>query len=201
MERPVPSQVINVRTITPKNPRGLQSVATKVVIQMNAKLGGAPWGVELPLTGLMTIGFDVCHDTKDKSKSYGAMVATMDLKTNHKFFSAVSAHRNGEELSNEFTLNVVKALMEFRQVQKVLPSKILVFRDGVGEGQTDYVYEHEIQVLRKKLQEVYSSAGIEGGYRLCFIVVSKRINTRLFWRGENAKPGTIVDDIITLPER
>lgn len=43
----IPSQVIVAKTITPKDKSrgisGLMSVATKVAIQMNAKLGGLPW--------------------------------------------------------------------------------------------------------------------------------------------------------------
>lgn len=61
----LPSQVMVLRTITPKDKSrgigGLLSVATKVAIQMNAKLGGIPWMIEMPLNGLMTIGYDVCH--------------------------------------------------------------------------------------------------------------------------------------------
>lgn len=43
----LPSQVMVAKTITPKDKSkgisGLMSVATKVAIQMNAKLGGLPW--------------------------------------------------------------------------------------------------------------------------------------------------------------
>lgn len=201
VERPVATQVICQRTITPRNPRGLMSVATKVVIQMNSKLGGAPWMIDLPVAGLMTIGFDVCHDTKDRNKSYGAMVATMDLKQSCRYFSAVSAHTNGEELSNEFSLNVTKALKQYRATHQNLPSRILVYRDGVGEGQTEYVFQHEIKLLRETLEGIYKSAGIAGGYKLAFIVVSKRINARFFKGTENPPPGTVVDDVVTLPER
>lgn len=100
--------------------------------------------IELTLAGLMTIGFDVCHSTRDKSKSYGALVATMDLKVTAKYFSAVSPHRNGEELSNELSLNATKALKEYRNLHRALPNRILFYRDGVGEGQFHYVLEHEI---------------------------------------------------------
>lgn len=45
----IPSQVMVHKTITPKDKTkgigGLMSVATKVAIQMNAKLGGLPWWV------------------------------------------------------------------------------------------------------------------------------------------------------------
>lgn len=40
----LPCQVIVHRTISPKDKsRGLMSIATKVGIQMNAKMGGLPW--------------------------------------------------------------------------------------------------------------------------------------------------------------
>lgn len=35
----IPTQVVLVKTITPKNPGGLLSIASKVVIQLNCKLG------------------------------------------------------------------------------------------------------------------------------------------------------------------
>lgn len=129
------------------------------------------------------------------------MVATMDLKQSSKYFSAVTAHTNGEELSNEFSVNVTKALKQYRDEHGALPNRILVYRDGVGEGQTDYVYQHEVVVLRKKLDEIYKTANVEQGYRMAFIIVSKRINTRFFLDGRNPMPGTVVDDVVTLPER
>jgi hypothetical protein len=42
----VPSQCFLAKNVTSK---GLMSIATKVVIQMNAKLGGEPWSIQLPL--------------------------------------------------------------------------------------------------------------------------------------------------------
>ena len=47
IERPIPSQVMT-GTVLGK-PKGLMSVATKVAIQMNCKLGGEPWNVAIPL--------------------------------------------------------------------------------------------------------------------------------------------------------
>lgn len=68
VDRPVPSQVCLAKTMTHKN---VMSIATKIAIQINCKLGGAPWYVDIPLDGLMMIGFDVCHDTTMKKKDFG----------------------------------------------------------------------------------------------------------------------------------
>lgn len=149
----------------------------------------------------MTIGFDVCHDAKDKKKSYGALVASMDLKTSPEFFSAVQPHTNGEELSNQLALDIVKTIYQYRQTHNALPEKICMFRDGVGEGQIEYVLEHELKAINEQLKETYANAGVEGGPKFLFIIVSKRINTRLFEKQKNPSPGTVCDDVITLPER
>lgn len=177
------------------------SIATKVVIQMNAKLMGVPWMIDLPLNGLMTVGFDVCHSTKEKNKSYGALVATMDIKQSTKYFSSVTQHLKGQELSNEICVQMISALKSYRAAHGTLPERILFYRDGVGDGQLHQVFNTEVQVLKNKLDEIYKSAGIEKGCRFAFVVVSKRINTRYFVNSQNPIPGTIVDDIITLPER
>ncbi|XP_043640894.1 protein aubergine [Drosophila teissieri] len=203
VDRPVPSQVVTLRVIAPRQEKkaGLMSIATKVVIQMNAKLMGAPWMIDLPLRGLMTVGFDVCHSSKDKNKSYGALVATMDQRESTRYFSSVTEHMKGQELSEQMSLNMTCALKTYRAQHGSLPERILFFRDGVGDGQLYQVVNTEVKFLKGKLDEIYKSAGKTEGCRMAFIVVSKRINTRYFANGRNPVPGTVVDDVITLPER
>ncbi|EDV58944.1 protein aubergine [Drosophila erecta] len=203
VDRPVPSQVVTLKVIAPRQEKatGLMSIATKVVIQMNAKLMGAPWMISLPLHGLMTVGFDVCHSSKDKNKSYGALVATMDQKESNRYFSSVNEHMKGQELSEHMSLNMTCALKTYREHHGTLPERILFFRDGVGDGQLYQVVNTEVKILKGKLDEIYKSAGKTEGCRMAFIIVSKRINTRYFANNRNPVPGTVVDDVITLPER
>lgn len=199
IERSIPSQVMCERTVAPKNTRGLLSVATKVVIQMNTKLGNAPWKVKVPLAGLMTIGFDVCHDTRDRTRSFGAFVASMDQQKSDVYYSCAVAHRNGEELCNSFGQMTLKAVECYLSIHGSLPSKIMIYRDGVGEGQFQFVVDHELKQVREQLQSVYTREKQE--LKMAFIVVTKRINTRIFLGQQNPPPGTIVDDVITMPER
>ncbi|XP_043950297.2 protein aubergine [Drosophila biarmipes] len=203
VDRPVPSQVVTLKVIAPRAEKsgGLMSIATKVVIQMNAKLMGAPWMIELPLRGLMSVGFDVCHSSKNKNKSYGALVATMDQRTSCRYFSSVNEHMKGQELSDQMSLNMTLALKAYREHHGTLPERILFFRDGVGDGQLYQVVNTEVKFLKAKLDEIYKSAGKEEGCRMAFIIVSKRINSRYFVNKRNPLPGTVVDDVITLPER
>ncbi|XP_063230017.1 piwi-like protein Siwi [Bacillus rossius redtenbacheri] len=193
VERAIPTQVILAKNLASK---GVMSIATKVAIQLNCKIGGFPWTVEIPLNGLMVIGYDVCHDTGSKGKSYGALVASLD-KTFGRYFSTVSAHTSGEELSAHLAVNITKALHKYKAVNQALPSRIVIYRDGVGEGQLPYVARNEVNILRKHLASVYGDTPV----MLCVIVVTKRINTRLFSRGGNPPPGTVADDVVTNPEK
>lgn len=194
VDKPVPTQVILKKNILSK---GAMSIATKVAIQINCKLGGAPWTVEMPLSSLMVVGYDVCHDTMNKGRSFGAMVASLDKHSTH-YFSSVSAHTNGEELSNDFSLNIIKAVKKWEERNNGnLPGWIMIYRDGVGDGQLPYVYDHEVKDIKNTLTAYYKDKPL----KMAFIVVTKRINTRLFAGSQNPPPGTVVDDVITLPQR
>ncbi|XP_006616743.1 piwi-like protein Siwi [Apis dorsata] len=193
-DRPVASQVFLAKNLSNK---GIRSIATKVAIQLNCKLGGAPWSVELPPINLMVVGYDVCHDPADKSRDFGAMVASLDRSLT-RYYSSVAAHTTGEELSDEFGESLEKAVLCYRQVNKILPSHIVIYRDGVGEGQVPYVYKHEVDDIRAKLNKLY---GDPSTIKLAFVIVTKRINTRLFYNQNNPPPGTVVDDVVTNPLR
>lgn len=64
----VASQVIAMRTLRHKN---LLSVASKIVIQLNCKLGGSPWFVPVP--------FRVCNFTSVKLIIYCCVYFTVLL--------------------------------------------------------------------------------------------------------------------------
>ena len=71
----IPSQIItnNNRNF---DDRKAASVASKIAIQMLAKTGSIPWGVDIPPKSLMVVGIDVFHD---KTKpSVLAFVASMN---------------------------------------------------------------------------------------------------------------------------
>ena len=88
IERPVPSQVICLKTIS--NEKRLQAVAQKVVLQMNCKLGGELWGVQTPFEKLMVVGIDVFHDKSRKSGSIAGVVSSINDSLS-RYYSTVSA--------------------------------------------------------------------------------------------------------------
>lgn len=194
VDRAVPTQVVLAKNL---NSKGIMSIATKIAVQINCKIGGTPWTVAVPLSGLMVVGYDVCHDTTNKGRSFGAMVASLNRNLS-RYYSSATPHTSGEELSNDLSINIVKAAMKYKKYNdNALPSCIVIYRDGVGEGQIPFVYNHEVRLIKEKLADLYNGKPP----KMAFIVVTKRLNTRIFHRNKNPPPGTVADDCITSPDK
>lgn len=199
LERPIPSQCVTATVLN--KPKGLMSVATKVAVQMNCKLGGEPWAVEIPMQDSMVIGYDTYHDSAQKGRSVGAVVASMN-KTFTKYLSIANLHTNpAQELNDNMCPAITQALRKYNEFNGCLPKRIILYRDGVGDGQINYVVDHEIKAIEK----CFADAGLDKEQlKFTYIIVSKRINTRFFrMNGNPSNPpsGTVVDTEVTLPER
>lgn len=46
---------------------------------------------------------------------------------------------------------ILEALMKYKLKNKTLPTSIIVYRDGVGEGQLSYVHNIEIKLFKVNL--------------------------------------------------
>eukprot|EP00996_Jenningsia_fusiforme_P007281 NODE_990_length_1774_cov_28.196522_g873_i0.p1 GENE.NODE_990_length_1774_cov_28.196522_g873_i0~~NODE_990_length_1774_cov_28.196522_g873_i0.p1 ORF type:complete len:496 (+),score=82.70 NODE_990_length_1774_cov_28.196522_g873_i0:78-1490(+) len=198
----VPSQVVTQNTIQ----KGVLTIATKVLIQMNCKAGGAPWTVDLKLDSpTMFIGLDIHHggDLEKKSGSVAAFVASID-KDVTKFYSRTFVVRSKQQIFQpidgpglgQLTKDAIAAFKTYNRGHA--PLNIVVYRDGGSEGELESLLKHEVSEMTDAL---------EGKANLVFFVVLKKIRTRFFpyANGEvqNPQPGTIIDTHITnskLPE-
>lgn len=191
-------QVVIKKVIINRNAR---SIANKIAIQINAKMGGRPWMIKMPVKSVMTVGFDVSIFPQDRSRSIGALVASMDLKKTGAIYSTTTSYQNGNEMNHQLAHHMKKALETYKKACGTLPEKIIFYRDGVGEGQIQYVHEKEIKPLLQELKKVYC----DEEPKLAYIIVNKRTNSRFFKKlgsmHTNPKPGTVVDRMVTLPER
>ena len=106
----VPSQVVLARTLAKK--QMLMSVATKIGIQLNCKMGGEVWALEIPLKNLMVVGIDCYHDSAKKGRSVGAFIASMN-QTFTRYYSRCTFQSNMEEL-----MNALKVCMQGRVFAK-----------------------------------------------------------------------------------
>lgn len=96
-----------------------------LITRVRRQLGGAPWTVAIPLKTLMVVGYDVCHDTRSKEKSFGAFVATLN-QTMSQYYSTVNAHTSGEELSAHMGFNIASAVRKYRERNGQYRSSILL---------------------------------------------------------------------------
>ncbi|XP_054155822.1 piwi-like protein 1 [Oppia nitens] len=200
IDHPIPSQCVVTKTLSKK--QMLMSVCTKVGIQMGAKLGGEPWALDIPPKDLMVAGFDVHRDQASRGKAIGGFVCSTNA-TLTKWYSRVAFHDNREELSSNLATNFSNGLKRYYEINKKLPQRLIIYRDGVGEGDIQYVYEYELKQIEEAIQKIGSAAA---GIKLAFVIVTKRINTRIMQKlGErqfdNPFPGTIVDTCVTRKER
>ncbi|XP_029777457.1 piwi-like protein 3 [Suricata suricatta] len=195
VERPVPSQCVVARTLDKS--QTLMTIATKIAQQMNCKMGGALWKVETGLQNPMVIGIDCFHDIVNRRKSIAGFVSSIDPELT-QWFSQCVFQEAGQELVNGLRACLKAALNLWNQSNQFLPQSVIVYRDGVGDGQLQALMEHEVPQIQSSLKSVY---GDESKVRLTVVVVKKRINTRFFaeYRGrfQNPPPGTVIDVGVT----
>lgn len=197
LEKPVPSQVCTSQIVEDDKKR--RSVVTKIAIQMNCKLGGEIWQTNIPIKNLMICGIDTYHDSAKKHGSVCAFIATSN-PTYTKYFSRATLQETHQELSSNLSITVKSACEHYNKMNNCYPEKIIIYRDGVSDGQLALVKEHEIPQIEKAFQM------IDANYRpsIAVIIVKKRGNTRFFAKGRgdlvNPPCGSIIDTVVTRAE-
>jgi len=94
----VPSQVVLCNTIA--KGKNLRSIVNKILIQINAKIGGIPWTVDnLPFMDkpTMVCGMDVFHSTSLGKKSVLGLTASVNNSATKYFSSCVIQGEVGAE--------------------------------------------------------------------------------------------------------
>ncbi|XP_072341649.1 piwi-like protein 2 [Scyliorhinus torazame] len=197
VQSPVSSQVINVRTVS--QTIRMRSICQKILLQINCKLGGELWGVDIPLKQLMVIGMDVYHDPVRGKQSVVGFVASINTSMT-KWFSKVAFQMPHQEIIDGLKICMVASLKKYYEINHCLPEKIAVYRDGVSDGQLNTVTDYELPQLLKCF-EVFS----DYHPKMMVIVVQKRISTNLYAQAESGRlevppPGTVMDHTVTNKE-
>lgn len=171
-ELAVPSQV--VRMATASDQKKARSVAQKVALQMQCKIGGTPWVVNVPFKTAMFLGIDTYHDPNRQAKSCIAFVASVNAACT-KWFSRVAFQGANEEIGHTLQSSLLAAMQKFKENTGTAPDRIFVFRDGVGDGQIPVVANYEVP------QMTAAASGFQPGLspKITCIVVQKRVDTRV----------------------
>ncbi|VDO19688.1 unnamed protein product [Heligmosomoides polygyrus] len=210
-ETNIPSQCVQLSTLRGRpqdngRNRNFGSIVLKIVLQMNCKMGGALWKVHIPMKRTMIVGYDLYHDSTLRGKTIGACVATMDPEYT-VFYSQTRPHENPTELGTNLGFFIRRALHRyFIKNNNTLPDRIFLYRDGVGDGQIPYVRDQEVTLVQQACEEAVTKARANHKIMLAFVIVTKKVNMRIF-KGKpdsvlsNPDPGTVVDTVVTRPER
>ena len=134
------SQVVKAKTIQKK---GLMSICSKILLQINAKLGGVSYKAEIDKEiknrDLMVIGVDSSHI---KGKGTGvSKVATIN-NTFTDFFNKeeiINEKNNKEQLQYSVSEFIKQSIVAYNKKNKKNPKNIIIYRQGVSLQQKDYL--------------------------------------------------------------
>ena len=111
------------------------------------------------------------NDFSKKGTEVGALVASLNA-TFTKYCSTCIFSSSNEDVIKGMGPAVAKAIRRYREANGKLPSRIIMYRDGLGEGQIEYAKDKEIVAIKKVFKD-----NDMPDIKFTFIVVSKRINT------------------------
>lgn len=194
-----------------------------VALKFNLKLGGVNQSLENSKIGIiannktMVVGIDVTHPSPGSASnapSIASMVASVDGKLG-QWPAILQIQEARKEMVSDLGSLLISRLRLWQgsgkgQPQKPLPDNILIYRDGVSEGQYEIVLNNELPLLREACEKIYSKPQTKAGTpKISIIVVGKRHHTRFYptsgekdvthQRSGNPKNGTIVDRGVTEP--
>ena len=205
--------ILNVCVLDSKFARANPQYLANVGLKFNLKLGGRNHSLDPSKLGFIgqkktiVVGIDVTHPSpgsSSKAPSVAGIVASIDEWLG-QWPADIRVQPARQEMVTDLDEMFKSRLLLWRERNETLPENILVYRDGVSEGQYDIVLDQELPALRATCKAVYSALDTEAGKpRITIIIVGKRHNTRFYPtkkeeadRGGNPINGTIVDRGVT----
>ncbi|KAK8664528.1 hypothetical protein V6N13_084313 [Hibiscus sabdariffa] len=178
-----------------------------LALKINAKLGGHNVEIVEPLLrfkgggDVMFIGADVNHPGKNStSPSIAAVVASMSLPAANRYAARICPQDHRSEKIQDFSNMCLELVESYYKLNKRMPGKIVIFRDGVSETQFDMVLNEELADVKRAFQAMNYFPTVT------LIVAQKRHHTRFFpmhkqdgGSSGNVPPGTVIDSTVVDP--
>lgn len=190
--------------------RKISGYVENVLIQIQKKIGAALWKVnDYPYESQLIksrkdakkarpclVGVDVCHMRGMKSVVGISGTINRDFtKTRNNF--KIQPRNGAQEIVDYIGQQVVEIVESYSVETGSLPTNLIVYRDGVGEGQIRDLYIREVNSITKSLEQRFPQSRID----VTVILVTKRISERFFLNDgryvSNPKSGLIVDSGVT----
>jgi len=154
----------------------------------------------------MLVGIDVTHPGPSSIKgtpSIAAVVGSVDSK-----FAQYCTSMELQESKKEMVTNLASMMVERLKAFAVrngnaLPKRIIVYRDGVSEGQFNTVVAEEMPAIQAAFRK-FATPQAQYNPKLTIVICGKRHHTRFYPMEEkngdnngNPRPGTVVDQGVT----
>ncbi|KAI0291922.1 Piwi domain-containing protein [Multifurca ochricompacta] len=195
------------------NNKGQEQYLANVALKLNTKLGGINhrlgreamgWLMEKPT---ILVGIDVTHPSPKSAAGTPSIVGVV-ASIDHDFVqfpASLRLQKSKREVIKGTILRdmIVERLEAYRRHSKVLPERMIVFRDGVSEGQYDEVLKEELPQFFAAFQTV-DAKNSKYHPTLSIIICGKRHHARFFAtdskhadKNGNTLAGTVVDKGVT----
>ncbi|KII66263.1 Protein argonaute-2 [Thelohanellus kitauei] len=206
IEKGIVSQVVRDRHFEPTvKPNSLRNVFYNIILKTNAKAGGINFYAHLTtslsqcLTNgsqTMVMGVDVNHSmggsADESAVSMASVVSSLDDKFT-KYTNQVCVNQRGCDIVECFEKIMTEALERYKLVNKQYPKRVIVFRDGLSEGQHLHSRVREVESILSALKKTR-----DGRPLLTFLCVQKRHSTRFYnvsgQQVYDCPPGLLVKD-------
>ncbi|KAI0926490.1 hypothetical protein AcV7_005414 [Taiwanofungus camphoratus] len=191
--------------------KGQPQYFANVALKVNMKMRGVNHALDqrnmtlLKQAKTMLVGMDVTHPgvgTVTGTPSIAAVVASVDDYFG-QFPASLRIQESRKEMITDLAGMMEERLASYRARSNALPDRILVYRDGVSEGQFATVVAEEMPEIRKAFKK-FGNAKQPYAPKLTIVVCGKRHHTRFYPteahnadRDGNPRPGTVVDRGVT----
>ncbi|KAJ6218814.1 hypothetical protein RDWZM_004626 [Blomia tropicalis] len=178
------------------------------LLKVNGKLDGRNCDLPFESRRTMFVGVDVNHPgaTETVRSSIAAAVGSYDDFFS-KFSVSIRVQKNeGDEMVKQIDSMIIDLLNQYKAKNRQYPQNVIIFRDGVSEGQYNSVEKTEIKLIRDAMETV---SGGKMKMNLTVLVVQKRHHTRFVLTDMdtsqrkptfNVPSGTVVDNCIVDPQ-
>jgi eukaryotic translation initiation factor 2C len=180
-----------------------------ISLKFNLKAGGINHTLDPAKLGIvgqgktMLVGLDVTHPSPGSAPNApsGVGIVASINGTLGQWPGAFKFQEGRKEMVTALEDMFLSRLKVWEKHNKEFPDNIIVYRDGVSEGQYQQILDQELPLIRSACKQVYPATKTKAGFpKISIIVCGKRHHTRFYPtqeaeadRSSNCGPGTVVD--------
>jgi aubergine-like protein len=158
IENAVPTQCVVAKTIEDEGK--LRSVCTKIIQQIESKVGGELWKVLIPQLDdfKVFLGITVTASKSVNTPSSVSFVAYTKKKDHLAHFFAKTSFSSSGAIAENLGLCVREVLSYYYHVLQRFPSEIVIYRDGVSDSQENSIKERVYSISSSSFSVPFAMA-------------------------------------------